>query len=320
MNVPITALTRASQIYEKIDNPLAFIEQMGKSFQQSAIMGVNTPGDGAVLALTCMCEGITPLEFAKTYHIINGRPSMRADMMNAKFKAAGGKIRWINLGDDHKAAEAEFTYDGETLTIKYTIEDARAVVGDKLDKADSNWRKDRGAMLRARLITKAIRIMAPELIAGVYTPEELEDAGVAVSADPKPVKKSPAERRKELEAEAAAATPSVVVVDESPVKEAGTAVAADPVIEATIDPAPFESAPVDDSNEPVTVELLQEIAAVGSKIPSPTNPGQGMSIAEISEGICRACGVKKPQEAPRGKIRNLIARFKAEIAKSNAKG
>ncbi|MGB1833429.1 MAG: hypothetical protein ACPHP9_07050, partial [bacterium] len=34
-----------------------------------------------VLALTCMCEGITPLEFSRTYHIISGRPAMRADIL-----------------------------------------------------------------------------------------------------------------------------------------------------------------------------------------------------------------------------------------------
>lgn len=130
-------------------------------FHKSGIMGVATPGDGAVVALTCMCEGITPLEFAKTYHIINGRPSMRADMMHAKFRASGGFVTWINMGDDGKAAEATFEYDGQSAVIKYTIEDAKNVVGDKLDKADSNWKKDRGAMLRARLITKAIRILAP---------------------------------------------------------------------------------------------------------------------------------------------------------------
>lgn len=322
-----TALTRATDIYSKIDNPLAFIDQMGKSFHQSQIMGVSTPGDGAVLALTCMCEGITPLEFAKTYHIINGRPSMRADMMSAKFRQAGGKVKWINLGDDGKAAEAEFTFDGQSLPIKYTIEDARAVVGDKLDKPDSNWKKDRGAMLRARLITKAIRIIAPELIAGVYTPEELEDAGAVEPA--KPAKKSPAERRKEIEAEEAAAT-----VTSNPPAKISTPVAEeiiDAVVEApqdagsiTVESSPFPEEASDD-NEPVTNALLQEIVKVGSKIPSPSGSGSGMTVAEIAAGIVKACNmgkeeskhITKPQEATRGQIRKLIARFRETLGEKS---
>lgn len=321
-----TALTRASEIYSKIDNPLAFIDQMGKSFHQSQIMGVSTPGDGAVLALTCMCEGITPLEFAKTYHIINGRPSMRADMMAAKFRGAGGKVKWVNLGDDGKVAEAEFTFDGQSLLIKYTIEDAKAVVGDKLDKPDSNWRKDRGAMLRARLITKAIRILAPELIAGVYTPEELEDSGVAPTAEAKPAKKSQAERRKELEAEQAT-TATVVNSDYAASPAAVHTPAAEEIIDVTPEPAQetpvaqAETAPfpteADDSNEPVTNELLQEIVKIGGKIPSPSGSGKGMDLKEISEGICGACKVSKPQEATRGQIRKLIDRFRATLGEKS---
>ncbi len=126
-----TALTlsRANEIYAKIENPMSAITDLGKLFHQSQIMGVSTPGDGAVLALTCMCEGITPLEFAKTYHIIKGRPSMKADAMSARFRQSGGKCRWINLGDEGKEARAEFSYDGQTLEIAYTIDDAKKVMG-----------------------------------------------------------------------------------------------------------------------------------------------------------------------------------------------
>lgn len=315
--------SRASEIYQKIDNPLAFVEQMGKSFHQSQIMGISTAGDGAILALTCMCEGITPLEFAKTYHIINGRPSMRADMMHAKFRSAGGKVKWINLGDDGKAAEAEFTFDGQTLPVKYTIEDARNVVGDKVDKPDSNWRKDRGAMLRARLFTKAIRILAPELIAGVYTPEELEDSG-----EPAKPAKSASQRHKETAAEFS------VISD--PVAEASTPAAEeiiDAVVEVPAETPPFETettqapaetaaAPVetaaieDDSELPVTPDLLQEVAKLGGKFPSKANPGKAMDIKEISEGICAACKVERVQLATRRQIRSIIERWRAALGGS----
>ena len=124
-----TTASRANEIYAKIENPLQAITELGNLFHKSQIMGINTPGDGAVLALTCMCDGITPLEFAKTYHIINGRPSMRADMMSAKFRGAGGKVSWINLGDEGKLAEATFEFEGQSMPIRYTIEDAKNAVG-----------------------------------------------------------------------------------------------------------------------------------------------------------------------------------------------
>lgn len=319
-----TALTvsRANEIYSKIENPMAAITDLGKLFHQSQIMGVSTPGDGAVLALTCMCEGITPLEFAKTYHIIKGRPSMKADAMSARFRMSGGKVRWINLGDDGKEAKAEFSFDGQTLEIAYTIEDAKKVMGkddkgkDRIDQPDSNWSKDRGAMLRARLITKAIRIIAPELIAGVYTPEELEDSGAV--ADAKPPKKSAAERRKELEADNASSEP-IIDVEAEPLPSPAVVEITEPAPASEPEPAPFatESADSNDDALPVTKELLQEIAKVGSKIPSVQNPGSGMSIQEISEGVCKACKVPKIQEATRGQIRNLIARFRSQLGEKS---
>jgi len=319
-----TAMTvsRASEIYSKIDNPMAAVTDLGKLFHQSQIMGVSTPGDGAVLALTCMCEGITPLEFAKTYHIIKGRPSMKADAMSARFRQAGGKVHWINLGDDGKEARAKFTFDDQTLEIAYTIEDAKKVMGkddkgkDRIDQPDSNWTKDRGAMLRARLITKAIRIIAPELIAGVYTPEELEDSGAVTEA--KPPKKSAAERRKELEADNASSEP-IIDVEVEPLPNPAVVEITESAPVADPEPAPFATETVDtnDDHLPVTKELLQEIAKVGSKIPSKVNPGSGMSIQEISEGACLACKVSKIQEATRGQIRSLIARFRSQLGEKS---
>ena len=301
--------SRANEIYAKIENPMTAIAELGNMFHKSGIMGVATPGDGAVVALTCMCEGITPLEFAKTYHIINGRPSMRADMMHAKFRAAGGRVTWINMGDDGKAAEATFEFDGQSAPIKYTIEDAKNVVGDKLDKPDSNWKKDRGAMLRARLITKAIRILAPELIAGVYTPEELEDSG-AVST-PAPAKDRAA-RKKELEAEAT----TIAVVEDAQTTNAVVQSTEEPVIDAVVETPPFatEAAAVsDDSDLPTTNELLQELVLLGKKMPSQTNPGGSMDLAEVAAGVCKAAKVEKPQLATRGQIRKLIAAFRKAL-------
>jgi hypothetical protein len=317
----LTTTNRANEIYAKIDNPMTAIVELGNLFHKSGIMGVTTPGDGAVVALTCMCEGITPLEFAKTYHIINGRPSMRADMMHAKFRGAGGKVAWSNMGDDGKAAEATFEFDGQSAQIKYTIEDAKNVVGDKLDKPDSNWRKDRGAMLRARLITKAIRILAPELIAGVYTPEELEDSGVVATQQPAQAKKSRTERAAELAAETADTTTAVVTGEPVTIYTQS----ADAIVDAVVESPPFATetatetaaataaAATEDGDEPTTNDMLQELVALGKKLPSPSGSGSGMTLAEIAEGVCKACKVEKPQQAKRRQIRALILKFRATL-------
>ncbi len=294
----------AALIYSKIDNPMQAVQELGKLFHTSAIMGVTTPGDGAVLALTCMCEGITPLEFAKTYHIINGKPSMRADMMHAKFRSAGGKVKWINTGDDGKAAEAEFSFDGQTLTVRYTIEDARQLVGDKVDKADSNWRKDRPAMLRARLLTKAIRILAPELIAGVYTPEELADYQ-PVTATSKPSESELQARRAELLAQSAQPDPVIDVVAE-PSQPAQ-------VSESVTEAAPFE-AKADDGlcTQAQRQELYKLMQVFGSKM----NPPRTFTAEEVQEQIVTAGkgAFTECTQAPRDLLDRMISLIRSKVS------
>lgn len=306
---------QAAAIYAKIENPMQAIAELGKMFHTSQIMGVATPGDGAVLALTCMCEGITPLEFARTYHIISGKPSMRADMMHAKFRGAGGKVKWINTGDDgSKAAEAEFTFDGQTLVVRFTLDDARKLLGkdkngkDRIDSPDSNWQKDAPAMLRARLITKAIRILAPELIAGVYTPEEISDyqpiLNPTITAS-QPKESELATRRAELLAQSA-----------------------DPVIDAVIEPAqcsqvnqepaaesaPFETTETVDLNlctQAQRQELFKLMQMFGNKM----NPQQTFTADQVAEQIVAAGKGAFTQctQAPKDLLDRMITLIRSKI-------
>lgn len=280
---------------------------MGKSL--AVTFGLTSPHHGTVMALAMVCKNRDPLEHIQRYH---GDGSMRATAIQAEFQNRGGRIEWINLGDDGKAAVAKFTHpihQPSAIEIRYTIEDAAKQVGDKLTKPGSNWATNPGAMLRAALMRKAIKIIDPGIIGGFDT--EFDEFADQQAAQSKPAKKSPAERRKELEAENAAAT--VTATDASPAEVVETH--QEPVIDAVVElpeTAPFPTEE-DDSDQPATNELLQEIVAVGKKIPSQANPGSGMTVQEISNGITAACKVSKPQEATRGQIRKLIARFRAQL-------
>lgn len=281
-------MTNALSLYDKVGDPIAAVTELGKHFHNSGIMNVNTPGDGVVLALTCMTEGITPLDFVRKYHLINGRPSMRADAMLAEFRRSGGKVEWLNLGDDCKEARAKFTFDGQSLEIAYTIEEGKRAAGDKFDKKDSNWQKDPGAMLRARLTTKAIRILAPELVAGVYEPGELQDSTAAAVVEssvrtPEQVQ----QRREEL------AKPEPVAAD---VIDVPFETKPEPVVEPTAEPQP---------DSPCTPEQLQQLVALGEKL--------GKSLQEVRDGVCRAANVEQPADMTHQQASKLIERFQSLV-------
>ena len=98
---------------------------------------------------------------------------MRADAMLAKFQERGGAVVWKQF--DREAAVALFTVkDGQPVEISFTIEDAKLAQYVPA-KPGSAWVKTPDANLRARLISKAIRMLDPGVVAGTYTPEEIAD-------------------------------------------------------------------------------------------------------------------------------------------------
>jgi hypothetical protein len=178
--------TRALERYEPSRSPVKSVEDLervGKALATSGMFGGGTPGKGMVIYTICEQEGMSLLEFLRTYHVTDqGRITMRSDRMQAEFQARGGKIQWIEYSPTRAAAK--FSYgENKDLEIEYTIKEAK---GAGYVKDGSNWVRDPAAQLRARLITRAVRMLAPGVCAGVYTPEEMEDLGQTTSATDAP--------------------------------------------------------------------------------------------------------------------------------------
>ena len=70
---PSTALAlRAQQLPT---TSLAEIVKAGELLAQSNMFGVQNPAAGFVVVATCHQQGISLMEFNRTYHIVDGRPS-----------------------------------------------------------------------------------------------------------------------------------------------------------------------------------------------------------------------------------------------------
>jgi hypothetical protein len=329
----------ALTLYGRMPDPLAAIKTLGEAFKTSPMLGLTTPGDGIVLAMTCMADGITPLDFIRKYHIIEGRPSMRADAMTAEFRRRGGKVRWLQLGDSG-TAEAEFEFENQTLKMSFTLDDARRLLGkgkdgkDRIDKPGGNWEKDPGAMLRARLTSKAIRILAPEIVAGVYTPEEVQDFADDVAVKPAAARKAVADRRQAEVAEAVAAvapnkpTPEQMAQIEAAWNATPNAPAPGEVIDAEFEPKPQTTpeptpAPpvaevpnaIDDPEALATNEDFRTLLAVASKLQSPTDPSRGYNAEEVLTGLKKACNVTDHRQAKRRQVLALIGKFRERLSR-----
>ncbi len=172
-------MSNALAVYSKINDPIAAAKQMALACCR--VCGGKTEEEGFVIALTCQIEAITPVEFNRKYHMIQGKPSTRADWMLAEFNLQGGDHEIVELSPDRCAMK--FTWKNRTVEAEFTWEQAQQSrwpwknPNDHSEGLKDNWSTpvDRENMLFVRLVTSRLRKIAPQLFSGVYAPEELQD-------------------------------------------------------------------------------------------------------------------------------------------------
>lgn len=162
---------RDAPVFADLSAQMDAINQLGECIARSGFAGCEKLEQGVIIAFTCLAERITPLEFTRTYDIIQGRPTKKAAVMLAEFREKmGGDFEWIADGEDCKKATIQLTH-GDRLCppVSFTIKEAET----KGLAKKQNWKIHCPEMLRARCITKALRMYAPEIAAGIYAPEEV---------------------------------------------------------------------------------------------------------------------------------------------------
>ncbi|HUX15025.1 MAG TPA: hypothetical protein VMW52_01045 [Phycisphaerae bacterium] len=164
-------------LMERVADPIAACEKIGNWIAKCGMFGCTRPEQGCVIAMACLVEGKNPIELMREYHLIEGRLTMRADAMLARFGKAGGKWTWLKADDE--SAKIRLEIGGAKIDVEYTLADANLA---GLVKPKSGWVKSPDAMLRARAVSKGIRMIAPQVVVGLYTPEEVADEPVAPAA------------------------------------------------------------------------------------------------------------------------------------------
>jgi hypothetical protein len=172
-----TPSTGAS-FYNKINDPIEAVRVMGAMIAGSGMFGCTKEEQGMVLAMQCLAEGKAPLELAKTYHIIEGKLTMRADAMLGRYLTTGGKVKWTERSD--KRVAGTWICDGNSIEIAVTLEEMMkngVATGKDGRTLKTNWQRFPRQMLTARCISEAVRLLCPQIVSGIYTPEEVSDFG-----------------------------------------------------------------------------------------------------------------------------------------------
>lgn len=153
--------------------PYDDLERMAIAIAKSGLFGITKPEQAIALMSVAQAEGLHPATAARDYHIVQGRPTLKADAMLARFVANGGSVRWNKYTDE--AVSATFSHPkGGTVEIEWDIARAKkAELGNR-----DNWKKYPRQMLRSRVVSEGVRTVYPGVAVGIYTPEEAQDMPV----------------------------------------------------------------------------------------------------------------------------------------------
>lgn len=146
------------------------------------IKGVRSQSDALALMMVCEAQGRHIGEAITRFHIIEGSPTVKAEVMLSDFQARGGRVEWLETNNE--ICHADFWSDRlhpKRFPIRFKVQDfidnGDAMAWDK-DKREyvikKNWRNRPGQMMRARACTTGIRAVDPGAIHGFYSDDEME--------------------------------------------------------------------------------------------------------------------------------------------------
>lgn len=162
--------------------PFNQIERMANAAAKSGLFGVKNPDQALALMLVAQAEGVHPARAMQEYHVIQGRPALKADAMLARFQAAGGKVEWKDY-TDQKVTGVFSHPQGGSISIEWTM--IRAQAAGLAGK--ETWKMYPRQMLRSRVISEGVRTIYPGVATGSYTAEEVADMDPRDVTPEKPV-------------------------------------------------------------------------------------------------------------------------------------
>lgn len=131
----------------------------------------NKPHDALIVLMAGRELGLQPMQSMRMLRVIKGNVTMAADATVALVRRSGDCVEWRLV--ESTAQRATYTTrrkgDTEPTTLTWTIEQAQraGLTGG------TGWRSYPEAMLRARCAAALARIVYPDLVAGIYDPDEL---------------------------------------------------------------------------------------------------------------------------------------------------
>lgn len=131
------------------------------------------PAAVAAAVLAGREQGIGPMTALTHMHVVEGRPTMSAELKRARVLAAGHEITFDEMSVTRCIIRGRRRGQDSWTTVTWTAEDARRA---NLQNKD-NWRKHPRRMLQARATSELCDLLFPDVVGGLPTTEEARDDG-----------------------------------------------------------------------------------------------------------------------------------------------
>jgi hypothetical protein len=268
--------------------------QLAKYFAESRLMAeLGTPERVLLIMATGAELGIPATAALRGIHIIKGKPSVSADLKVALVMRSKEceYFRLIETTSEQATYETK-RRGSEPIRMTFTIADARRA---KLavDDEDSNWSKYRPAMLRHRCSSELSTAVYPDVVLGLPTTDEMEEA-VEVTPPTTPPKVI-------MEADLPGTSPINPALDPASVPKVEKSVA----VTAATEPAATDAKPAESADEKaerlieackvMTVANKGSIRKEGTSLPK--GPARDKFIAAYSEALKRLDAEQKATSA-----------------------
>lgn len=152
------------------------VERMARTLHASGLLpkGANSPEKAMAIILLGRELNVSPWQAISTINVIDGKPTVSPQLMLALIEASG-QSEDIQITDDGTTCTVVMKRKGRTPhSESFSMQDAAslALIGKY------NWKQQPKNMRKWRAVAACARVVFPDVILGLYTPEEM---GVEVS-------------------------------------------------------------------------------------------------------------------------------------------
>ena len=167
--IPVVEVEYARQLEPRT---MAEATQLAKWALDSRLFGAYGSAQAILMMILAGREmGMPTMHSLRAFDVIDGKPTLKADAIRALILRSG-KADYFRIVE-RSATVCTFATKRKgdpEVTLSYTFEEAQAA---GLVKPNSGWVKNPADMLVARASAKLARLVYPDVIHGLYAPEEL---------------------------------------------------------------------------------------------------------------------------------------------------